>query len=97
MGNIISWEARREENREREKALVLELCANLERLMRPTELWTGLVTHHKDIFVSHVLPKLNETDLFFFKKVNSASEKVLEYAGLNVSEIDASIHKCSSI
>ena len=97
MGNIISWEARREENREREKALVLELCANLERLMRPTELWTGLVTHHKDIFVSHVISKLNTTDRWFFANANSESQGVLLYAGVNVSELHYAINECSSI
>ena len=29
----------------------------------------GLVLHHKDVFTSHVLPKLNETDRFFFAVV----------------------------
>ena len=44
------------------------------------------MTHHKDVFVSHVLPKLNRTDRFFFKKVNGESLDVLEYAGVNVSK-----------
>ncbi len=43
------------------KELVVD--AEMERLnFGPTEIWTGLVLHHKDIFVSHVLPKLNRTD-----------------------------------
>ena len=33
----------------------------------------GLVLHHKDVFVSHVLPKLNRTDRFFFSEVNRES------------------------
>ena len=44
----------------------------MERLkLGPTKLWTGLVLHHKDVFVSHVISKLNRTDRFFFSKVNS--------------------------
>ena len=58
----------------------------MERLkLGPTKLWTGLVLHHKDVFVSHVIPKLNDTDRFFFSKVNSESWDVLKYAGVNVS------------
>ena len=31
-------------------------------------LWNGLVLHHKDVFVSHVLPKLNRCrSVFLFK------------------------------
>jgi hypothetical protein len=63
----------------------------------PTKVWTGLVTHHKDVFVSHVLSKLNTTDRFFFSVVNRESRGVLEYAGVNVSKIGLSIHECSSI
>ena len=49
-----------------------EAVVDVERLkLGPTKLWTGLVLHHKDVFVSHVIPKLNRTDRFFFKKVNS--------------------------
>ena len=70
----------------------------MERLkLGPTELWNGLVLHHKDVFVSHVLPKLNTTDRFFFKKVNGESWGVLEYAGLNVSEIGCTVYECLSI
>ena len=43
--------------------------------------------HHKDVFVSHVIPKLNRTDRCFFSKVNRESRGVLEYAGVNVSEL----------
>jgi hypothetical protein len=75
-----------------------KLAAEMERLkLGPTKLWTGLVTHHKDVFVSHVLPKLNRTDRFFFKKVNGESLDVLEYAGVNVSKSSYGIHECSSI
>ena len=76
-----------------------ELAAEMERLklLGPSKLWTGLVTHHKDVFVSHVLPKLNRTDRFFFKKVNGESLDVLEYAGVDVSKSSYGIHECSSI
>ena len=46
-----------------------EAAADMERLkLGPTKLWTGLVLHHKDVFVSHVLSKLNRTDRFFFSE-----------------------------
>ena len=60
-------------------------------------LWNGLVVHHKDVFVSHVISKLNRSDRFFFKKVNGESLDVLKYAGVDVSKIGLSIHECSSI
>ncbi len=63
----------------------------------PTPIWTGLVLHHKDVFVSHVLSKLNRTDRCFFKKVNTESQDVLEYAGVNVSELKWAVWECSSI
>ena len=68
----------------------------MERLkLGPTKIWTGLVVHHKDVFVSHVLPKLNRNDRFFFSKVNSESEDVLAYAGVDVSGVI--VTECSSI
>ena len=70
----------------------------MERLkLGPTKLWTGLVLHHKDVFVSHVLPKLNGTDRCFFSKVNSGSRGVLAYAGVNVSGLGAAVYECASI
>ena len=60
-------------------------------------LWNGLVLHHKNIFVSHVLPKLNETDRTFFSKVNRESLDVLAYAGVNVSGLHVNVYECSSI
>ena len=70
----------------------------MERLkLGPTKIWTGLVVHHKDVFVSHVLPKLNRNDRFFFSKVNSESEDVLAYAGVNVSGLGYKVYECSSI
>ena len=70
-----------------------------ERLnsLGPTKIWTGLVLHHKDIFVSHVISKLNETDRCFFSKVNRESRGVLAYAGVNVSKLPVNVFECSSI
>ena len=57
-------------------------------------LWNGLVSHHKDVFVSHVLSKLNKTDRIFFSKVNRESRDVLAYAGVDVSGLYASVSEC---
>ena len=85
MGKKISGAQKRKKRKEKEE-LAKELAAEMERLkLGPTKIWTGLVVHHKDVFVSHVLPKLNETDRWFFAKVNRESRGVLEYAGVNVS------------
>ena len=60
----------------------------MERIkLGPTKLWTGLVLHYKDVFVSHVISKLNETDRWFFALVNRESRGVLEYAGVDVSQL----------
>jgi len=70
----------------------------MERLkLGPTKLWTGLVLHHKDIFVSHVISKLNGTDRYFFSMVNGESRDALKYAGVNVSGLGAWVYECSSI
>ena len=88
---------KRKKKREKEEA-IKEAVEELERLkLGPTKLWTGLVVHHKDIFVSHVISKLKRTDWFFFAKVNLESWDVLKYAGVNVSGLGASVHECSSI
>ena len=85
--------AEKEEEKEKE-----ELALDVERLkLGPSKLWTGLVAHHKDVFVSHVLSKLNTTDRWFFAKANTESQDVLEYAGVNVSGLDWGVHECSSI
>ena len=70
----------------------LSLCSSSS-----SPLWNGLVLHHKDVFVSHVIPKLNETDRCFFSKVNTESRGVLEYAGLDVSKLGWNVYECSSI
>ena len=70
----------------------------MERLkLGPTKIWTGLVLHHKDVFVSHVLSKLNRTDRFFFSEVNSESQDVLKYAGVDVSKLRLIVYECSSV
>ncbi len=93
MGKQLSGAQKRKKKREKE-----ELAAEMERLkLGPTKIWTGLVLHHKDVFVSHVLPKLNTTDRYFFAKVNRESRDVLAYAGGNVSKLLLNIYECSSI
>ena len=70
----------------------------MERIkLGPTKLWTGLVLHHKDVFVSHVLSKLNGTDRCFFALVNRESRGVLAYAGVDVSELRWVFGECTSI
>ena len=89
----LSGAQKRKKKREKE-----DLAAEMERLkLGPTKLWTGLVLHHKDVFVSHVISKLNETDRFFFKKVNGESLYVLKYAGVNVLTLRGAVYECSSI
>ena len=97
MGKNLSGAQKRKKKKEREKAAA-EALADMERLkLGPTKLWTGLVVHHKDVFVSHVISKLNGTDRWFFSKVNTESQDVLEYAGVNVSELKWAVWECSSI
>jgi hypothetical protein len=89
----ISGAQKRKKKREKE-----ELALEMERLkLGPTKLWTGLVVHHKDVFVSHVLSKLNTTDRRFFAKANTESRGVLEYAGVKVSGLDWGVHECTSV
>ena len=83
-----------EEDDEKEKTQKARATtAHLENLVLSTSqgtnsssspLWNGLVLHHKDVFVSHVLSKLNRTDRFFFACVNRESRGVLKYAGVDV-------------
>ena len=81
MGKKVSGAQKRKKRKEKE-----ELALEMERLkLGPTKLWTGLVLHHKDVFVSHVISKLNTTDRFFFSRVNRESLDVLKYAGVDVS------------
>ena len=97
MGKRLSGAQKRKKKKERDKA-VAEALADMERLkLGPTAIWTGLVVHHKDIFVSHVISKLNGTDRYFFSEVNTESQDVLEYAGVNVSGLGLIVYECSSI
>ncbi|CAL6362510.1 unnamed protein product [Bathycoccus prasinos] len=97
MGKKMSGAQKRKKKREKEAA-VKEAAADMERLkLGPTKIWTGLVLHRKDVFVSHVLSKLNTTDRFFFSEVNRESRDVLKYAGVDVSAIPWCIVECSSI
>ncbi len=72
----------------------LSLCCSSSS---SSAIWTGLVLHHKDIFVSHVLSKLNGTDRFFFSRANGESWGVLEYAGVDVSELRWVLYECTSV
>ena len=97
MGKKISGARKRKKRKEKEE-LAKEAAAEMERLkLGPTKIWTGLVVHHKDVFVSHVLSKLNTTDRMFFSKVNRESRDVLEYARVDVSKLGWNIYECSSI
>ena len=97
MGKKLSGAQKRKKKKEKEAA-EKEAAVEMERLkLGPTKIWTGLVLHHKDIFVSHVISKLNETDRCFFSKVNRESRGVLKYAGVNVSKLSWGIYECSSI
>ena len=91
----VSGNARRKEKEMREYVSINGEAFLEARSSSP--LWNGLVLHHKDVFVSHVLPKLNTTDRWFFSEANSESWGVLEYAGVNVSELGHAVHECSSI
>ena len=96
MGKNLSGAQKRKKKKEREKAAA-EALADMERLkLGPTKLWTGLVLHQKDVFTSHVLPKLNETDRFFFAGASGGSWEVLAYAKI-LSKLSWNIHECSSI
>ena len=89
----LSGAQKRKKKREKE-----ELAAEMERLkLGPTKVWTGLVLHHKDIFVSHVISKLNRADRLFFSMVNRESRGVLKYAGVDVSELGVVVWECTSI
>ena len=93
----LSGAQKRKKKREKEEAMK-EALADMERLkLGPSKLWTGLVLHHKDVFVSHVLSKLNATDRMFFSRVNRESRGVLAYAGVNVSKLKWAVWECSSI
>ncbi|CAL6355837.1 predicted protein [Bathycoccus prasinos] len=97
----LSGAQKRKKKKEKEAAVmeaVKEAVAEMERIkLGPTKLWTGLVLRQKDVFVSHVISKLNGTDRWFFALVNRESRGVLEYAGVDVSELHWAAYECSSI
>ena len=96
-GKKPSGAAKRKKKKEKEDAIE-RAREEMERLkLGPTALWTGLVLHHKNIFASHVMPKLNETDRCFFSEANSEGVNLLEYAGVDVSELECAVNECSSI
>ena len=86
---------------EKKNAEIARRSAALENLSlcssSSSPIWNGLVLDQKDVFVTHVLPKLNRTDRFFFSRVNRESSGVLAYARLKVSELRAMVHECTSI
>ena len=91
-----SEEEEDEDEGEKEAGSALpEKLGNLS-LSSSSPLWNGLVVHYKDVFVSHVLSKLNRTDRFFFSMVNSESQDVLKYAGVNVSKLRYAVWECTS-
>jgi hypothetical protein len=92
MGKKVSGAQKRKKRKEKE-----ELVKDMERLkLGPTKLWTGLVLHHRDVFVSHVISKLNTTDRHFFARVNRESWEVLAYAGVNVLELRYAVRDCTT-
>ena len=97
----LSGGAQKKRKKEKEKEEAIKEETTVEEMERvklgPSKLWTGLVLHHKDIFVSHVISKLNRTDRCFFAEVNRESRGVLEYAGVDVSKLRVTIDECSSI
>ena len=97
----LSGGAQKKRKKEKEKEEAIKEETTVEEMERvklgPSKLWTGLVLHHKDIFVSHVLSKLNGTDRFFFSRANGESWGVLEYAGVDVSELRWVLYECTSV
>ena len=81
----------------RTDALAVTEYLSLLKMSSSSPLWNGLVTHHMDIFVSHVLPKLNGTERCFFSRVCRESRNVLAYAGVNESTLIWRVSECTSI
>ena len=51
-----------EGGKEMEIAKSRAVLENLSLSSSSSPIWNGLVLHHRDVFVSHVLPKLNGTE-----------------------------------
>ena len=96
-GKKPSGAAKRKKKKEKEDAIERKREETERLKLGPSKLWTGLVLHHKDIFASHVMPKLNETDRCFFSEANSDGQNLLEYAGVDVSKMRWYVHECTSI
>ena len=68
----LSGGAQKKRKKEKEKEEAIKEETTVEEMERvklgPSKLWTGLVLHHKDVFVSHVISKLNRTDRCFFSE-----------------------------
>jgi len=96
-GKKPSGAAKRKKKKEKEEAIERKREETERLKLGPSKLWTGLVLHHKDIFASHVMPKLNETDRYFFSEANSDGQNLLEYAGVDVSKMRWYVKECSSI
>ena len=90
-----------EEEDEKARATIARLgdllLSSSQRTSSSSPLWNGLVLHHKDVFVSHVIPKLNTTDRIFFSKVNRESWDVLEVRRGKRIGIRLDVYECSSI
>ena len=95
MGKLISG-AQKRKKKKKEKEEAVERARAEVKLGGPTKLWAGLVLHHKDVFTLHVLPKLNETDRFFFALAGGGSWEVLAYAKV-LSKLSWNVHECTSI
>jgi hypothetical protein len=96
-GKKPSGAAKRKKKKEKEDAIE-RAREETERLkLGPSKLWTGLVLHHKDIFASHVMPKLNRADRYFFAKANIESLALFRYAGVDVSKMRWRVSECTSI
>ena len=63
----LSGAQKRKKKKEKEEAMK-EALADMERLkLGPSKLWTGMVLHHKDVFVTHVLPEIEwDGTIFLF-------------------------------
>ncbi|CAL6299440.1 unnamed protein product [Bathycoccus prasinos] len=84
----LSGAQKRKKKKEKEEAIE-RARAELERLkLGPTKVWTGLVTHHKDVFVSHVIPEIErDRSVFLCKDVSKLSCAVFECTSISTLEL----------
>ena len=80
--NALRGGAKKKRKKEKEKEEAIKEETTVEQMERvklgPSKLWTGLVLHHKDIFVSHVISKLNTNDIKFLYEVHSETRKLIK-------------------